>query len=688
MIGLSESFQKRDAADPLFLPRMAERVFADKGALATALGLEHRPQQELMALGVAQAFAGDAALLFEAPTGVGKSLAYLMPGIIHAMEAKRQMLVSTHTKALQEQVRTKDLELCRRAFLSSEGLGQYGEFRAAVLMGKGNYLCGTRLREALAGQAGLFATPEQQELDRIKAWARESDTGLLHELTPPPRSDVWEQVSAESHACNSRNCTPENCFYRRARAAVEQAHVLIVNHSLLFALLAAGLQPREDVPGILHANDFCVLDEAHTVPGVATDHFGIGVSDYALRRQLLRLYNPTSRRGLLIRYAEGRGVSVVAAALAAVQRFFAATAELLLRESDIVRLPHPEWAEAILHQPLSELVSLLSSEAKRVGEGPARDELAGAAQLLSAYNGSVNDALTMEQRDHVYWVERSPRSETVTLRSAPLDVAPYLRQRLFQRQTGVVLTSATLDYGDQMEGFAGRVGASAATREQVDSPFDFERNMRVFVAGDAPAPETGRLDLDWLADMVGHCTLRVRGGSLVLFTSYRDMRAVAEALEERFKEADRPFFLQGREGAPGHLRRQFAKAGNAILFGTDSFWTGIDVPGAALSQVVVTRLPFENPSHPVAEARAQWLAAQGDNPFLKLTVPEAVVKFRQGIGRLIRSRTDKGTLTILDSRVLTREYGRRFLNVLPIKKWTRITKADRDVRFQPMETDG
>ncbi len=685
VIGLGEAFRKPDSDDPLFLPRMAERLFREGGALHCALGLEHRPQQELMAIEVAQAFAAGSPLLFEAPTGVGKSLAYLLPGIVRAVSAGRQLLVSTHTKALQEQIRIKDLELCRSIFLNSEGLGQYGEFRAALLMGKGNYLCGTRLREALAGQAGLFASVEGQELERIRKWAAGSQTGLLHELTPPPLPEVWEQVNAESHACNNRNCTPDNCFYRRARASVEQAQVLIVNHSLLFALLAAGLTPGEDVPGILHANDFCVLDEAHTLPGVATDHLGVGVSDYALRRQLLRLYNPNTQKGLLVRHAEGRGLRVVDIALGTVQRFFALASDTLLKESDVVRLPHPEWAPTLLHEPLCELVSLLSSEAKRIGEGPARDELAGAALLLAHYNGGVNECLSMEQRDHVYWIERSPRSETVTLRSAPLDVAPSLRRLLFQRHTGIVLTSATLDYGDEMEGFAGRVGADAAQRGQVDSPFDFERNMRIYVAGDAPAPETGRLDLEWLSDMVGHCALAVRGGSLVLFTSYRDMRAVAAALEEKFAAAGRPFYLQGREGAPGHLRKRFADAGNAILFGTDSFWTGIDVPGPSLSQVIVTRLPFENPSHPVAEARSQWLAAQGDNPFLKLTVPEAVVKFRQGIGRLIRSRDDKGTLTLLDSRLLTREYGRRFLNVLPAKTWKRFTRSDKESSFKPLE---
>ncbi len=685
MIGLSEAFQRPGQDDPLFLPRKAERLFSSKGALVTALGLEHRAQQEIMALTVAQAFATDNALLFEAPTGVGKSLAYLLPGIVHAMERKRQLLVSTHTKALQEQIREKDLKLCRTLFKSSESFGQYSEFKAAVLMGKGNYLCGTRLREAMTGAKGLFPTPLQAELERILRWSTESLTGLAHELAPSPDPEVWEQVSADSPVCNNRNCTPESCHYRRARKEVEEANVLIVNHSLLFALIGAGYQPRNDVSGVLHPNDFVVLDEAHTIPAVATDHFGIGVSDFAVRRQLLRLYNPNSGKGLLKRHSISRALPVVESALNATAAFFGKAASLFLSQDDICPLPHPDWLEPLLHEPLCELVSHLSSAAKQLNEGPARDELSGAASLLSSYNGSINECIQLEKRDHVYWIERIGRRAVTALRSAPLDVAPYLRDRLINRGVSVLLTSATLDNGDGMENFASRTGASAAEREQVSSPFDLERNMRVFIAEDASQGENGRLDLEWLTEMIQACCLKVRGGSLVLFTSHRDLREVAGRLEKPFNQAGRQLFVQGQDGSPSALRQKFTKAGNAILFGTDSFWTGVDVPGPALSHVVVTRLPFENPTHPVAQARSHWVSAQGGNPFLQITVPEAVTKFRQGIGRLIRTHSDKGTLTLLDSRILRKEYGKRFLAVLPSQNYRRFSRANVDDVFVPLE---
>ncbi len=687
MIGLSEEFASTNPGDAprLHLPGLTQSVFSAKGLLVSAMGMEHRDGQEVMALCAAQSFASDKALFIEAPTGVGKSMAYLVPGIAHAVSSGRQMLVSTHTKALQEQILGKDLELCRALFARSEGLARYADFRAALLMGKGNYLCGTRLREAQNSGHGLFPTVLDAELQRIRRWAEKSATGLVQELSPPPIDEVWEHINADSPVCNNRNCTPDNCPYRRARQLVEQAQVLIVNHSLLFSLLGAGYHPQTDVPGILHAADFAVIDEAHTVPAIATEHFGARVSDYALRRQLLRLYNPVTRKGLLTRHAGADGIRSVERSLQAVREFFSEVADMYLAEADIVRLPAAGWIEPHPQEALAELSGILSSEAKRHDEGPARDELQGAAQLISSYSGAILDCVNFGEEDHVYWTERSPKSGVVALRSAPLDVAPYLRKRLFTRDTSIVLTSATLGSGDGMESFAARVGGTGAAKEAVDSPFDFKNNMRVFVASDAPAPEAGRMDLDWMADMVAHCSLALSGGTLVLFTSHRDMRAVAASMEERVNAAGRSLLLQGRDGSPANLRAAFAAAGNAILLGTDSFWTGIDVPGPALSQVIVTRLPFENPSHPVAEARAQWHAARGENPFMCLTVPDAVVKFRQGIGRLIRNRGDKGTLTILDSRVLTRQYGRFFLNVIPQKAYTRVSRDTLDQRFRPLE---
>jgi ATP-dependent DNA helicase DinG len=287
---------------------------------------------------------------------------------------------------------------------------------------------------------------------------------------------------------------------------------------------------------------------------------------------------------------------------------------------------------------------------------------------------------------HVYWLERSGKRQTiVTLRSAPIDVAPYLKEELLQRQTSVLFTSATLAMGGQIEPFQRRVGAQDVRSSVAHSPFDFARAMRIYVASDVPlpSPRDARLALDVLTDYVRFCTLRNKGGSLVLFTSYSDMRQVADALEVDFAKARRPFLMQGGDLSRTELARKMRSAGNAILFGTDSFWTGIDVPGDALSQVIVTRLPFEVPSHPVLEARTEWIRDQGGNPFNELTLPDALIKFRQGIGRLIRTKSDRGIVTVLDSRLLAKPYGRHFLECLPKENFEKITRETREELFKP-----
>jgi ATP-dependent DNA helicase DinG len=264
-------------------------------------------------------------------------------------------------------------------------------------------------------------------------------------------------------------------------------------------------------------------------------------------------------------------------------------------------------------------------------------------------------------------------------------VAPALKRHLFGCGTSVVCTSATLAMGGQIEPFARRMGADDARAVVVKSPFDYERAMRVYIASDVPlpSPQEAKLALDVLADYIGYCTERVRGGSLVLFTSYSDMRAIAQKLEPTFVAAQRPFLIQGADLSRTELAQRMRGLGNAVLFGTDSFWTGVDVPGDALAQVIITRLPFDPPTHPITEARCDAIRDRGGNPFNELTLPDALIKFRQGIGRLIRTATDRGIVTILDSRVLAKSYGRLFVDSLPHPDYNVLTRETRNQKFHP-----
>ena len=689
MIGLRD---ETDSAPPppSRAPELTAKIFAEDGWLQTGLKLEHRPQQAEMARAVAAAMKSDTPLLFEAGTGVGKSLAYLIPGIIYAIDQSRQLIVSTHTISLQEQLESSDLPKCRRLFRSIPALEPYAGFKSAVLVGKGNYLCTTRLGHALADRATLFADADYDELQRIAAWSTTTETGLRHELRPPPRPEVWDVVNADSSACSRKHCDCEKCFFQRARARLRSANVVIVNHALLFALINAGGAQAHgtqiDARGVLFADDFLVLDEAHTVADVATDNFGLSLSSYGVDRALKLLFNPRTKRGLFRKLGGAEAQQLVLDALEASRQFFDFIGQTLLAQRPVVRVRETGVAEPTLDGPLAALHRLLGKLGDKLDDGRERDELLDQKQRIKALQGGVTEWLTLGDKGHVYWAERSGRKQTiVTLRSAPIDVAPDLRQHLFGCGTSVVCTSATLAVGGQIEPFAARLGAEEARAVLVKSPFDFERHMRIYVASDVPPPtaQDAKLALDVLADYIAFCTERVRGGSLVLFTSYTDMRAIAAKLEPGFRATGRPFFQQGADLSRTELTRQMRSLGNAVLFGTDSFWTGVDVPGEALAQVIITRLPFDPPTHPITEARCDCIRDAGGNPFNELTLPDALIKFRQGVGRLIRTATDRGLVTILDTRVLAKSYGRLFIDCLPHPEFTLINRETRNAEFRP-----
>lgn len=663
------------------------RVFAAGGWLQEALGLEHRPQQEAMALAVARAFSADEPLLFEAGTGVGKSMAYLVPGIIHATDTGRPCVVSTHTIALQEQIEQKDLPQCRALFEAVPSLNSYARFRSAVLVGKANYLCRRRLALALQSKADLFGGPEQTELQRIAAWAERSDTGLVQELQPPPLPDVWDWVNADSSACNRRQCSPDTCHYQAARARMARAQVVIVNHSLLFALVnAGGLGVRGR--GVLLPEDFVVIDEAHTMPDVATEHFGLHVSSYAIERQLRILFNERRRTGLLRKLGTARDQQRVNDALEAAAEFFGFIRDRLLARQAITRVREPDFCEPTILRPLQLVADSLEQIQSRLEDGPMRLEVKEQKARVQSLHDRVRAFLAFAAEDHVHWVERAGRRGHVTaLRTAPIDVAPHLREAIFRRGTAVVCTSATLAVAGRIESFQAKAGAEEATARIVASPFDYANHMRVFVAVDMPQPSSSEagLALAELVDWVRFCVLRVRGGSLVLFTSHADLRRVAGELEEEFGAAGRPCYVQGGGLSRTAMAAAFRAARNGVLFGTDSFWTGVDVPGPALSQVIITRLPFEVPTHPIAEARAEWVRARGGNPFAELNLPEALIKFRQGVGRLIRRQDDRGVVTILDARIVHKAYGRQFLASLPTERITRLHRETREEEFRPFD---
>ncbi len=664
---------------------LTERIFARGGWMQAALGLEHRPQQEEMAVRVAQSFATEQPLVFEAGTGVGKSLAYLLPGIIHAMSARRPFLVSTHTISLQEQIRNKDLEQCRRLFAAVPELQAFRDFQSAFLVGRGNYLCLKRLVRASEERADLFNRTAQDVFDQLGEWAAGTRTGLRQEaeFTVPP--DIWDAVNADASTCNRKHCPAEECFFHAARARVQRAHVIILNHSLLFSLVAAGMAPGEGTPGVLYPNDFLVLDEAHTLPSIATNHLGAAVSSYAVERALRILYNPKTRKGFLKRIGRPADLRLVEEALGACGEFFEQTAASVLRNRELVRLVEGEWTEPMFQTPLRELAKRLKALAQKEQDETRADEIRDQQVRIDSYRMVMERFLSLDFDDQVAWAERTGRTRAIiSLRSAPIDLAPALRRILFSRDTSSVLTSATLATAEGMDPFLTRIGADGQPHGIVDSPFDYEGNCRILLSTDCPVAG-GRTPPPVIAHWA-QCILAAatscEGGTLVLFTSYRDLAAVARECRDEIAKTGRPFLEQTAGGSRTQLLDTFRSTGNGVLFGTETFWTGIDVPGPALSQVVVTKLPFENPSHPVFQAREEYVRARGGHPFVEISLPEAVLRFRQGLGRLIRKADDRGRLIVLDSRVLRKGYGKAFVAALPKKSFDRFNLADLPVVFR------
>jgi ATP-dependent DNA helicase DinG len=630
------------------LEAAVETLFGAGGALASVdARYEPRPQQAAMGLAVAQALSSGQGqtLVVEAGTGVGKSLGYLLPAALWAVDHGRRVLVSTYTRALQEQLLDKELPAAARA------LGALGRtLRYAMLQGADNYLCVQRLSK-LRGQPGLFEEGGQGPLlDDLAAWARTAESGHRSGLPRVVPHSVWSKLSRDPDLCLGPNGRFwGQCLYRKDRERADRSHIVVVNHALL---LSGGRLPPYDA---------LIIDEAHALEEAAIGRFGVSVSAGRMHRSLEEL-----------RAASGRHPELEEPLKRCAEEFPGFLEETARAHGWPGREAEPGGAllaeaREALEPPA--LVTLESSVARALetraaqADDPDEDEalsLRLAHAKLSALRNDLRYVLSGSEDDVARWVEWHPAG--VAVHASPLDVGSRLGEGLLGRGVPVILTSATLDSGGGLRGFKKNLGLDGARELKLDSPFDYGTQAALLVQDDLPAPSD---DAEYIKALAGRCqdiVDRVPGGVFILFSSWRALRAVHARLRGVIK--NRPLWMQGDSGNDA-LLAEFAEAGNAVLLGVDTFWQGVDVPGEALSCVVLTKLPFPNFGSPVEEARRRWYESLGRGYFDGHSLPRAVMKFRQGFGRLIRSSTDRGAVVVLDPRLSKRGYGQAFLESLP-----------------------
>lgn len=643
-------------------------VFSDHGLMSRSDKFEYRAEQQQMAVSVAAALERDRCLVVEAGTGVGKSMAYLLPAVVHALEKGRKAVLSTHTINLQEQLIGKDIPILQQLLGGGRSVPP---FKAVLLKGRGNYLCPTRLERALRGADDLFTSGELEELREIRAWAKSTTDGTLSSLPFTPDPKVWSQVCSEPHACMARVCGAKGgCFYQEARKQIAEAHVVVLNHTLLFTLMASAedVEAAQGGDSFLFPNDFLVIDEAHTLENVAARQLGLAISQSGLRFQLARLYNTRTRKGLLTAAADAEGVRLCVGLGAALDDFFDEVARACP-----FRGPSREFRVRTVglvdHSAAAALLALekrLAETCESMPDSASKTELQESRRRLAETRVGIRQFLDQDLEDHVYWVEKSGGpSESLALRTAPVDVSDALRAMLFSRGRSCLLTSATLGMGEtDLRYFRERVGADEVEALRIGSPFDYEKQMTLHLVPSMPEPNASGFE-EALEKWIAHFLKQSQGRAFVLFTSYRLLQAMAGRLQGFCAQHGWELLVQGT-GKPRHqIIREFRENVSSVLFGTESFWTGVDVPGEALSNVIITRLPFAVPDHPVTASRLEAIEERGGNPFMEYSVPEAVLKLRQGVGRLIRTGSDRGIAVILDNRVLTKQYGRVFLDALP-----------------------
>ncbi|MEA3485400.1 MAG: ATP-dependent DNA helicase [Candidatus Aerophobetes bacterium] len=633
-----------------------EEILGKGGIIAQKLKhYEKRKEQIQMAMEIERAIRQGEHLIVEAGTGIGKSLAYLVPFVYWTIRENKRAIISTYTRTLQHQLIKKDLPFLR------EALGI--DFHFALAMGGENYLCLRRLAQARF--YGLLDTKKEvKELEKIFQSESHLEDGLKSELNFEPSAKVWNRVCRQADLCMGKRCPYQrDCYYMKARKEGQKSQILVINHHLFFAHLASGEK-------VLPPFDAVVFDEAHNLEDVATSFLGIKVFRGEIRNLLNGLFNARTQKGFLFRISNLKErelhllEELVNETRGANDLFFSRLREELPPGAVKQRIREKMLLANVLDEPLSNLIVVLSSLSEDKTDEEEKIELTSYLSRCTEIRDNLRIILGQERKDYVYWAEVISRERAnYALCAAPIDIAKELRIRVFDKIKVVILTSATLATNKNFSYLRERLGLENGKELLLSSPFDYSKQVVLYIPSQMPEPwQQSHLYSSEVISEIKKILQITRGSTFILFTSFQ---MLTQAYEELKRESGELNILRQGDMPRYQLLEKFKEEKSSVLLGTNTFWQGVDVPGDALQCVIITKLPFAVPNDPVVEAKIELLKAQDKNPFMSYQIPQAIILLKQGFGRLIRGKEDKGMVAILDPRLKTRHYGRMFLNSLP-----------------------